>query len=542
MKILLTSVFQPFATDNQFTRKEMPMDLLRSQILSFQDIFVPFINYSSYGLHLIANNLTGCEITVLDFPSISGFIEEIKKNKYEYIGISFIQPNFLKTKHMCELIKSYSQSSKIILGGTGTLIPNLKEITAADYICKGDGISFMQELLGIKNLKFKHPDIYSFNPVIFGKKIKKKLGYIISNSLGCDNNCDFCMTSAFFGKKISFMNSAEIKDYILYLCREKKADKILFVGDENLFQNNKNILNILTECQTEIDGFVDFSVFSAFDEIMKNSIFDISRAGIDLIWIGVESQFSDYKKNTIEELPVLISKILDAGISTITSMLLCHDNHKKNNIYKDIEWAYSLNSPYYQYMLYLPLIGTKLYKKMRDENRIFDAVPLEERNGLKQLAHYHPEFTPLESEMIREYAYKTEYERFGPSMIRKVAVNIKGFHYSKKFDGDPLHNKRLKKIYSEIKNYLPFIIASLKLAQFENHKKFIKKVIDDSIKIVGKPDLKDRILSEYLIFKGKKYRKFLNDGHSIQPEIQRTVYFNQAVISSDFTDSDPVKK
>ncbi|HPG29275.1 MAG TPA: cobalamin-dependent protein [bacterium] len=542
MKILLTSVFQPFAVDNKFTRKEMPMDLLRSQIMSFQDIFVPFINYSSYGLHLIANNITDREITVLDFPTEEKFVREIKENIYEYIGVSFIQPNFLKAKHMCELIKLHSPLSKIILGGAGALIPNLKEITNADYICVGDGVSFMQELLEIRNIKFKHPDVYSYNPVIFGKKIKRKLAYLISNSLGCDNNCDFCMTSSFFGKKISLMKDNEIKDYILYLNREKKADKILFVGDENLFQNNKNILNILTECQNQAESFIEFSVFSAFDEIMKNSIFDITRSGISLIWIGVESKYSTYQKNIIDELPKLVERVLEAGISTITSMLLCHDNHTKQNIFEDIEWAYSLNSPYYQYMLYLPLIGTRLFKKMRAEKRIFDSIPLEERHGLKQLTHYHPEFTPLESEKIREYAYKTEYERFGPSMIRNLAVKINGYNYSKKISSDPLHNKRRKKIYSEIKKYLPFALACSKLAQFEQHKKNIENVIAESVKIAGPPTLKDWMFSKYIIFKGKRHRKFLNDGYSLQPEIQKTVYYNQSVIFSDSEETQAVKK
>ncbi len=84
MKLLLTSVFGPYGVDDAYGRKENIMELFHNQVTREQGVFSPRMNHDSYGLHLMAENLT-IPAVVLDFPSQQRFMDEIKKG-YDYIG------------------------------------------------------------------------------------------------------------------------------------------------------------------------------------------------------------------------------------------------------------------------------------------------------------------------------------------------------------------------------------------------------------------------------------------------------------------------
>ncbi len=102
-RVLLASVFGPYGVDDAYGRKENIMELFHNQVTREQGAFSLRMNGESHGLHLIAKNI-GARTTILDFPSQKRFLKEIKKN-YDYVGISFIMPNFVKAKKMAALIR-----------------------------------------------------------------------------------------------------------------------------------------------------------------------------------------------------------------------------------------------------------------------------------------------------------------------------------------------------------------------------------------------------------------------------------------------------
>ena len=77
----------------------------------------------------------------LDFPSAKPFKKELGK-EYDYIGISFIVPNFKKAQEMARTVRESSPKAKIILGGHGVSIPNIESMIDHDFIRKGEGVSF----------------------------------------------------------------------------------------------------------------------------------------------------------------------------------------------------------------------------------------------------------------------------------------------------------------------------------------------------------------------------------------------------------------
>lgn len=68
-KLLLTSVFGPYGKADGYAEGiGMQMELLNNQITREQGVHSPRINYWSYCLYLLAENIS-VPTTVLDFPS-----------------------------------------------------------------------------------------------------------------------------------------------------------------------------------------------------------------------------------------------------------------------------------------------------------------------------------------------------------------------------------------------------------------------------------------------------------------------------------------
>ncbi|MCP5053455.1 MAG: radical SAM protein, partial [bacterium] len=205
MKLLLTSVFGPYGVDDEYGRKEALMEVLHNQVSREQGVFSMRFNQESYGLYLLAENISMPTVS-LDFPSQQRFIREIKKG-YDYIGITFILPNYKKAVRMAQLIRQYSPGTKIILGGHGTALEGIEDRVPCDYVCRGDGIRFLRELLGDDpEAPVKHPLRYSSqNRYILGTPVSNKRvpEGIIMPGVGCDYGCRFCCTSHFFQKKFN---------------------------------------------------------------------------------------------------------------------------------------------------------------------------------------------------------------------------------------------------------------------------------------------------------------------------------------------------
>ena len=76
-RVLLSSVFKPFAVNDMYSRKESIIELFHNQLTKYQGIYSLRTSYDSYGIHAIANNL-GIPCTVLDFPTQQRFIRALK--------------------------------------------------------------------------------------------------------------------------------------------------------------------------------------------------------------------------------------------------------------------------------------------------------------------------------------------------------------------------------------------------------------------------------------------------------------------------------
>ena len=106
-KVLLTSVFGPYAQDDEFgSRAINPMELYHNQVTRVQRGFSLRMFHRSWGIKLIQENISA-PTTLLDFPTRERFIEEITAKQYDVVGITASISNVGKVALMCELIRRW---------------------------------------------------------------------------------------------------------------------------------------------------------------------------------------------------------------------------------------------------------------------------------------------------------------------------------------------------------------------------------------------------------------------------------------------------
>lgn len=458
MKVLLTSVFGPFGVDDEFGRKFNVMELFHNQVTREQGIFSLRMNHPSFGLYMIAENLV-TPAAVLDFPTFDRFVREVKKG-YDYIGISFIVANFAKAKKMVEVIRELSPSTKIVLGGHGTGIPGIESLIAADFICKGEGIAFFRELLGEPtNRPINHPSIFStLQRRVMGLPQPDKAAVLIPG-LGCVNACSFCATSHHFGKQyIGYLNTGKQLVETMQKIERDLGSNEFFVMDENFLKNRPRAEAFLEELE-KTNKFYYLGIFSSAETINAMGVEFLAKIGVDFVWIGVESKRHVFTKTKGVDLKATIRQLRDHGIQVLASAILFFDHHDHESIQEDIDFAIELETDFVQFMELGPLPGTALYQEYDEAERLRLDVPFVEWHGQDKIWFKHPYFDRDETPTYLRDAFRQDYERQGPSLLRLADTSLRGYRTFKNHADDRLRRLtgRLKERSQTLRMLFPAI-------------------------------------------------------------------------------------
>ncbi|MDD5225326.1 MAG: radical SAM protein, partial [bacterium] len=516
-------------------------ELMHNQITMHQGIFSHRDRSHSHQLHIIAANLEH-PVTVLDWPTLARYEEELKKD-YDYIGISFIQPNFLKAKKMAEVARELSPRSKIIIGSFGTMIDDIESIMDVDHVCRGEGIGFMRKLLGEpEEYRFRHPLLPTVEfmgimglPIrflaamagpFFPKLRWRNRGGVIVTGVGCNGGCDFCSSGQFFSpRRIPFIRSGrEIFDLAQAYDRVFGIDNILLVGDENVF-SDQGRMEEFHRCLRDREKYFGIHLsFSSMNHLAQYDPKFLAEIGLEVVWIGIESKFRQYPKNAGIDIPGLIREFRRYGIKPILSSILCLDEHNRENIQEDIDYHLSLNPVYSQFAHFSPAQGTVVWRRMKEEGRILHSIPLEERHAFKQIWFKHPHFTPLESERIQVAAYEKDFNELGPSFARWVRVNYEAYPNFLN-SGSAMLKRRADLFRDRVGDYRIMLRAAEMLVPTEKMRMQIRDLRKAIEKDFGRTTLFEQAVAAaiYPFGKGHEFRiRRWND--AIQPKTVTTHY------------------
>jgi len=433
-RVLLSSVFGPYAQDDQFgSRSINPMELYHNQVTRAQGSFSLRMFHRSWGIMLIQENISA-PCTVMDFPTRAAFARELAANHYDIVGISSIIVNVGKVKEMCRIAREVSPHSIIVVGGHVTAIPGLESMIDADHIVRGEGISWMRRFLGEdERAPIRHPAIVSgMRTRIMGVRLPQRKGGTAATlipSVGCPMGCNFCTTSAFFGGKGKFVNFYENGDELFeVMCGIESKLKVqsFFVMDENFLLYRKRAMRLL-ERMKEAGKSWELSVFSSANAIRKYSMQELVELGVSWIWMGLESAKSNYGKLQGADTKQLTRELSENGIRVQGSTIIGLEHHTPENIAEEIQHAVDYQTDFHQFMLYTPVPGTALHKQMEEQGRLLTNIDPADVHGQFKFNFRHAAISRDDSKVFLDSAFRRDFECNGPSLYRMCRTILRGW-------------------------------------------------------------------------------------------------------------------
>ncbi|MGA2823701.1 MAG: hypothetical protein ABSE72_09270 [Bacteroidales bacterium] len=530
-KILFTSSIYPYPTlpnNNSLT------DATGARFTRADGVFAIISHSHHFANHLLAQNINVPSV-ILEYPRWDDFIAEVKKG-YSIIGISALPVHLESVLKMCRYIRENSPKTKIILGCYAGLALNavmekekIKE--NVDFICLGEGIKFIRQLLGEdieRPISQRLMPKGGGSPKFITKFPKGAIGFLVSG-LGCPGSCDFCSSTALYDhKRIEMLSPEKLVEHMYLYNKNFPELSNIFVIEEDHFRWPEYLRKIKEPWESHPDMVesMDWFAFGSMDFIGKFAEkygWDmIAEIGIGVLFIGVESKFGDllkYKKRSEVDPKPLFKKLHSMGIRTVGSWICGWDFHNQTNIIEDLNYFVALQPTYQQLTRLSPFPGTPLYEQLKTENRLQD-VPWEDvhfwSGTQKNLA-----FEDHETLNMVEYGYELLYKTWGPSLLRRLEVELNGYTYCQRSSNDILKNHKSKFYKKQCGMLWTLVPAMEKYAPNGMVRRKAQKIDKMYRTVIGEPTGVMNLLSVIITkLAGKEYRKLLLDPSFYKPKVE----------------------
>jgi radical SAM superfamily enzyme YgiQ (UPF0313 family) len=439
-RVLLTSVFGPYAQDDEFgSRSINPMELYHNQVTRAQGAFSLRMFHRSWGIMMIQANISA-PCAVLDFPTHADFARELTRNSYDIVGISSIIVNIGKVVEMCGLVRKLSPQSRIVVGGHVTAVPGIEAMIDADHIVRGEGIRWMRGFLGEDvDAPIHHPAIVSgMQTRILGVRLPERKGgtaATIIPSVGCPMGCNFCTTSSFFGGKGKFVNFFETGEELFNVMSRMEASlkvQTFFMMDENFLLHRERAMQLLWRMKRARKSW-GMAVFASANAIRNYTVRELVELGVSWVWMGLESPHSRYEKLKGSDTVALTRELREQGIRVQGSTIIGLEHHTPQNITAEIEHAIAHETDFHQFMLYTPVPGTPLHREMSQQGRMLENISLADIHGQYKFNFRHNAISREQSKRFLDWAFQRDFERNGPSLYRMCRTLLEGWNRYKDF-------------------------------------------------------------------------------------------------------------
>lgn len=275
--------------------------------------------------------------------------------------------------------KYRAQGKKVIMGGFHPTACPDEVLEHADAVVIGEIENIWSEILadlknGNLNQKYESNLPVDLSKVeidysVFDGKKYNPIG-LVQFSRGCKFACEFCSVHAFFKNTIRTKSIQNIINEV-----KKIKEKLIFFIDDNLFSDESKAEELFKAlvpvkkkwcCQISIDTAKNKSLL----KLMKKS-------GCVLVLIGFESlniqnlkQMGKTANIKINDYSDVIKNIYDAGIMIYGTFVIGYDNDIKETANQLCDFAVKNNFAIANFNPLMPMPGTKLYDRMKAENRL----------------------------------------------------------------------------------------------------------------------------------------------------------------------------
>jgi hypothetical protein len=222
----------------------------------------------------------------------------------------------------------------------------------------------------------------------------------------------------------------------LYLQKFPRLSSI-FVVDEDHFRWPDWLIGIRDPWlrHPELVEHLDWFAFGSLDFIgafAERYGWDaIAEIGIGVMFVGVESKFGDllrYKKRSQVDPKWVFSNLHQRGIRTVGSWICGWDFHTHANIMEDLNYFVALSPTYQQLTRLSPFPGTPLWDRVKKEGRL-KKVTWEDMHFWSETQN-NLALEDHETLNLVEYGYDLLYQTWGPSILRRLDVQLDGYSFS----------------------------------------------------------------------------------------------------------------
>ena len=527
-RVLLTSVFGPYAQDDKYgSRAINPMELYHNQVTREQRAFSLRMHHRSWGLMFIRENIEAT-CTLLDFPSLDRFVEEISTQVYDVVGISSIVMNLGKVEAMCNLIRRHLPNAEIVVGGHVANLAGVEKKINADHIVRGEGIRWMRRYLGEDYKRpIRHPRIVAgIGTRTMGVDMRTRPGQgtaALIPSVGCPMGCNFCSTSAMFGGKGKFVNFFETGDELFdIMCgfEREMGVRSFFVMDENFLLHRKRALRLL-DLMAEHNKSLALYIFSSVKVLRSYTPEQLVGLGVSWVWMGLEGEDSQYAKVKGVDTRDLVRNLQSHGICVLGSTIIGLEEHTPENIDAAIEYAVSHDTEFHQFMLYTPVPGTPLHAEHVARGTLLDdsECPLADSHGQLKFNFRHPFIKNGQEADFLLRAFRRDFSANGPSIIRMARTILQGW---RRYKNHPDH--RIRGRFAWDARDLPVTLAGALWAakwRFRDNPRLTTKISEILKEIHREFGLRSRLLAplvgRYLQIKLSREDRRLRRGWTYEP-------------------------
>lgn len=415
------------------------MELYHNQVTRVQGVFSLRMFHRSWGLMLIQANLDA-PCTLLDFPTLDRFVDELRSVRYDVVGISAILPNIAKVAKMCALVREHQPGATIVVGGHAANHPRLRDWIDADHIVRGEGVRWFRRYLAQdEGAPIRHPlTLSAVETRTLGVKLPQGSGDTAATlipSVGCPLGCNFCSTSAMFGGKGRFVDFYDTGDELFALMRgmeEAMRVQSFFIMDENFLLYRKRALRLLELMRAQGKSW-SLYVFSSANTLRRYTMEELVGLGISWVWVGLEGKASAYDKLEGADTRSLVDTLQSHGIRVLGSSIVGLPEHTPENIDEAIDHAVSHDTEFHQFMLYTPLPGTPLHAEHLAQGTLLDdeECPPADTHGQHRFNFRHPHIRDGQETEFLLRAFGRDFERNGPSILRIARTLLRGWQKHK---------------------------------------------------------------------------------------------------------------
>jgi len=352
-------------------------------------------------------------------PLLFGIIKSLTPAKYE---IEFIDerveplPEYIDSDIIAFSVETYTakrayilskkyktEKNVIVMGGFHASVMADEMLRYADTVLVGDAEDTWGDFLADCS-NGQRKEKYISTEKLPMKLLKDDLGVykhkyygigVYQISRGCKFNCDFCSIKTMYRgvrRKSADMIAEELR---------VAKEKIIFFVDDNLFYDRESAIELFEKiaplkkkwaCQISMDVARD-------DELLRQ----MKKAGCFLVLMGFESlnpaSLKEMHKvaNTEADYEEVIQRIYKHGLLIYGTFVLGCDGDGPDVFNKTYEFAVKNKIAVTNFNPLIPMPGTKVYKKMKEEGRLlYKKWWLSDKYRYGETAYQPKNITPLE--------------------------------------------------------------------------------------------------------------------------------------------------